>query len=347
MITSMDLELAKAAHIIIFDLLKVKKDESVLITVDSAMDIRPAEECAKMAQAAGAKVMLAWHTTPKGYGKVGQPYLPDALKACIPHTDVWIEFNDQWLLYSDAWEEAINNGRTRYLCYGGLDTACVCRCIGALNMEAQIPFQNTLVEMTQKARKVRMTNPAGTDVTFENSPDRPVTNELLADTPGPHFLLGNIAWAPIEETMNGVIVFDGTFSGGGDADIGRLETPITFKIEKGRIVEISGGQEAEIVKKWFADLDDDRMYNVAHATYGVNPGAKLEGICCEDERFWGCTEWGFGQQGSYFKGGFGDAKSHCDGTCLNSSVWLDDVQILDEGVFVEPTLAALAKACGK
>jgi len=344
--TSLDLELAKAAHIIIFDMLKVKKGESVLITVDSMNDFRPAEECAKMAEAAGAKVMVAWHSTPKGYGKATEPYLPEPLKVCIPEADAWIEFNNQWLLYSSAWDKAITNGRTRYLCLGGLDTVRVCRCIGAMDFEAQTAFQNKLVEMTKNAKKVRMTNPAGTDLTFENG-DRPVTNELGADTPGPHFLPGNIAWAPLEETINGTIVFDGTFSGGGEADIGLLKNPITLKVEKGRIVEISGGEEAEIMQNWLNKLDDDRMYYLAHATYGVNPGAKLEGMCCEDERMWGCTEWGFGQQGSYFEGSLGEAASHGDGTCLNSSVWLDGVQILDKGVFVEPTLKALATACGK
>ena len=36
-----------------------------------------------------------------------------------------------------------------------------------------------------------------------------------------------------------------------------------------------------------------------------------------------------------------DAVSHTDGICLNSSVWLDGVQIMDEGKIVLPELAAL------
>lgn len=346
MITSYDLELAKAAHIIIFDLLKVKKGESVLITLDSAMDMRPAEECAKMAQAAGAKVMVAWHSTPRGYGKVGEQDLPDPLKACLNHTDVWLEFNDQWILYSDLWEEVATNGHTRYLSYGGLKTECLIRCIANINLEALIPFQNTLLDMTYKAKNIRFTAPAGTDVSFQNG-GRPMTNELLADTPGSHFLLGNISWAPLEETINGTIVFDGTFSGGGEADLGVLKEPITLKVEKGKIIDISGGQEAAFMRNWLEKLNDPNMYNLAHASYGINPGAKLGTACCEDERFWGCTQWGFGNQGVYFEGGAGRAVSHGDGTCLNSSVWLDGVQIMDHGVYIEPTLAKLAAALGK
>ena len=62
----------------------------------------------------------------------------------------------------------------------------------------------------------------------------------------------------------------------------------------------------------------------------------------------GCTEWGIGYVSSYDAAPSIDAKSHCDGICLNSSVWLDDVQILDNSVFVHPELKAMAdKILGK
>jgi leucyl aminopeptidase (aminopeptidase T) len=193
---------------------------------------------------------------------------------------------------------------------------------------------------------MRVTNPAGTDVSVTNV-GRHVTNESSASTPGPHFLLGQIGWAPQEETINGDIVFDGSFSGGGPADLGVLANPIKLVVEKGRIVGIEGREEAKFLKEWLAGLGDDRMYNMAHICYGFNPGARLSGVCTEDERVWGSTEWGFGYQGPFFEGAFGDAVTHCDGICLNSSVWLDGRQILDEGKIVDKTLAELAKPLGK
>lgn len=342
-----DLELAKASYIIITEMVKVKPGESVLITVDSVNDWRVAEETAKMAEAVGAKVMVGWHSTPDGYGKVADPRLPDGLKAAIPASDAWIEFNNQWLLYSTPWEVAMSNGRTRNLFLGGLDVDRVVRCIGKINMPAQVDFQNKIVEMTQKAAKMRITNAAGTDISFENHPNRPITNELTAETPGPHFLIGQIGWAPLEETINGEIVFDGSFSGGGEADLGILKSPIKLIVNKGKIMEIQGEEEAKTVKRWLEKFNDSRMYNMAHICYGFNPGAKLTGLCTEDERVWGSTEWGFGYQGPMFKGAFGEAASHADGICLNSSVWMDGKLIMDEGKLVTPKLIELAKACGK
>jgi len=37
---------------------------------------------------------------------------------------------------------------------------------------------------------------------------------------------------------------------------------------------------------------------MAHICYGFNPGAKLTGDIVEDERVWGCVEWGIGHMRS-------------------------------------------------
>ncbi|GAH77417.1 unnamed protein product [marine sediment metagenome] len=74
--TSHDLELFKAAFKTVKEIIRVKEGESLLITIDSISDFRVAEEMAKSGEALGAKVMVAWHTTPKGYGKATDLYLP-------------------------------------------------------------------------------------------------------------------------------------------------------------------------------------------------------------------------------------------------------------------------------
>lgn len=345
---TLDLELAVAAHKVIHDLVAVRRGESLLITVDSAGNWQVAEELAKVAEAAGAKVMVAWHSTPNGVGKVAEPYLPDSLKAAIPETDVWLEVNCQWLGYSTPYEKAlVPPDRVRYLCLDGLDEERMVRTIGRVDLEAQDAFQEKVVELTRRARRMRITTPAGTDVSFENAPGRPVISEMWARTPGAHFLLGQIAWAPIEESINGDIVFDGSFYAGGPADIPTLREPITFHVKEGICVEISGGEEAKLAKSYLNSLNDPGMFHEAHICYGFNPGARASGVCVEDERIWGATEWGFGHQGIQFKAGGVAAVSHLDGICLNSSVWQDGEQVLDEGRVVHPELVELARRLGK
>ncbi len=278
---------------------------------------------------------------------MADPRIPKSLAAAIPAADVWVEFNTQWLLYSTPWVEAMNNGRTRYLFLGGMDSEQIKRCIADLDMEAQADFQNTIVALTRKAKTTRITAVGGTDISFENDPKRPILNELGAWTPGAHFLIGQMGWAPIEHTINGKIVFDGSFSGGGEAELGVLTSPIELTVEKGVIVDVQGGKEAQFVKKWLASFHDPRMYNMAHISYGFNPGSQLRGLCTEDERVWGSTEWGIGYQGPMFEGAFGDAPTHADGICLQSSIYLDGEQITDEGKVIHPLLAPIAARIGK
>jgi 2,5-dihydroxypyridine 5,6-dioxygenase len=346
--TSLDLEVAVASHKVVRDLCAVKVGESLLVTVDSAGSFRIAEEVAKAGEVAGAKVMLAWHSTPVGVGKVGEKYLPDALLAAIPNTDVWIEVNNQWLGYSTPYENAlVPPRRVRYLCLDGLNEERIVRLIGKVDLRAQDAFQRKVLELTKQARMMRITTPAGTNVSFENDLKRPVISELWCHSPGAHFLLGQIAWAPIEKSINGEIVFDGAFYGGEPADLPALDEPITFHVQEGVCVEISGGAEARFVRDWIRSLNDANMYHEAHICYGFNPGARLSGICVEDERIWGVTEWGFGHQGIQFEASGVPAVSHLDGICLNSSVWQDGVHVLDRGRVVHPELVALASSLGK
>ena len=59
--------------------------------MDSRPDFRVVEEMAKAAEVMGAKTMVAWHSTPKGYGALTMPYLPEPLIECVDKTDVWVE----------------------------------------------------------------------------------------------------------------------------------------------------------------------------------------------------------------------------------------------------------------
>jgi Leucyl aminopeptidase (aminopeptidase T) len=86
------------------------------------------------------------------------------------------------------------------------------------------------------------------------------------------------------------------------------------------------------------------MFRLAHISLGLNPGARLSGNVLEDERVWGCSEWGIGYISEDLTPGevYPDqAPSHCDGVCLNSTIVVDDREIFVDGNLVDEELCRL------
>ncbi|MCS7126737.1 MAG: aminopeptidase [Aigarchaeota archaeon] len=333
----LSMELSRAAYKLVKDVLKIEKNEEVVITIDSMGDWRVASAIASSTYTVGGKPIVTWYPSPPAVGKAADPYLPlKTLTEIVKNSDVWIELNKSWLLYSTVYEEAMKFGKTRYMCLVGMDVDMIVRTIGRVNIPVLYEFQRRLAEITSRARKIRITSPAGMDIEFENDPSRPVLVEGEVAGPGEYMLFGQVDWAPIEETINGRIVFDGSIWP--PHELGLLKEPIILEVKNGRIIDIKGGREAKIFERWLRSFNDEKMYYVAHLSYGCNPGAKLTGNILEDERVWGVVEWGIGSQSSTFKGRLGLASSHTDGICLNPTLTADDEIIIKDGEYLHPSL---------
>lgn len=343
MLHGLDFEVARAALKLVRDVLKVSEGEEVAITADTSSDIDVVRATASAVEAVGGKPIVVVHSTPPGVGKAADPYIPlKALIGLLNSVDVWIEYNKAWLLYSTVYERVLKeNKKIRYMCLVGMDKDMMVRTIARVDIPLLYEFQRRLADITRRARRMRITSPAGMDVEFENDPERPVLVEGEVTGPGEYMLFGQVDWAPIEESINGVIVFDGSVWP--PAELGVLREPIKLYVENGRVVRIEGGIEARVFEKWLKSFNDPKMFHIAHLSYGCNPGARLTGNILEDERVWGVVEWGLGSQSSTFKGKLGMASSHTDGICLNPTVWADGVKIIENGEYVHPELTDIAK----
>ena len=342
-------ELGKAAKILCEDLFKLKPGETFVITADTECEKRVIDATATAAFVCDAKPMVIYTASPLGGGKAADPMLPlESLAAALLKADAWVEFNNKWLLYSTPYDIAMKeNKKLRHLCLVGMNVDMMVRNIGRVDYPNLEKFMKLVTKKTLSAKHMRITTPAGTDVEFNNEPGRKPIMELgYANTPGSHMMAGQIGWSPNFESINGTIVFDGSLV---PPIVGILKEPVRLTIKKGEIVKIEGGKEAIEYEKWLKSFNHPQMLKLAHVSYGFGPGARLTGDIVEDERVWGGTEWGLGNVGHGY-GNFPDGifgPSHSDGTCLNSSVWLDGVQIMDKGQLLDPELKKLAEKLGK
>ena len=338
----MKTELQIAADKLVREIFGVKPGETVVLTADYGSNENVLRAVSDSVREADAQVMVITVPTPRSVGKAADPDLPiEPLTAALCACDVWIEFNHQWLLYSTPFERASSeNKKLRYMCLVDFDEDLMIRTIGHVETPKLQVFMRKVAELTLSAKTMRVTTPAGCDVSFEIDPVHYVACDCGDATfPAVHMLTGQINVVPRFGSIQGTIVFDGSVT----PPFGHAPaTPIRLIVKYGVIQKVEGGEEAAIYDKYLRDFDDPGMLKMAHIAYGFNPGAKLTGNIVEDERVWGSTEWGIGYVSNIDAPPCGqDAVSHTDGICLNSSVWLDGVQIMDKGKIVLPELAAL------
>jgi len=188
----------------------------------------------------------------------------------------------------------------------------------------------------RRKRLIHIKDANGTDLEFEVSwrdwklDDNGICNRprMITNLPaGKAFVL------PREGTMNGTIVVDGTW------ESTLLKEPLEFIVEKGIVVDIKGDSTAAQIRQQFGEAasrlkskDREMVWTVAEFGFGMNPNARLTGHVLEDEKQLGTCYISIGDNTSL--GGHAAVGIHIPGVITKPSVWLDDTQILDDGVFV-------------
>jgi leucyl aminopeptidase (aminopeptidase T) len=332
------MELYRSAMKTVRDLALVKSGENVLILADTAIDWEMIKALASASYALGAEPSIMIYETRDEVDLEPPRHVGEAMKA----SDVIISLPLMYILHTKAYNEAMRAG-ARILELTGMDPDMMIRLIGRTDYESMCQLGEKLAELTRKARHVRIRSSSGTDLSFENDASRPVFhNDGVLREKGIYKPLGGqISWAPKEDSFEGVIVAD-TFIWPPN-ELGVLKNPVKLSVREGRISRIDGGIEARIFEKWLASLKDEKMYYIAHASWGFHPRARLRGLPLEDERLYGGIEFGFGSQSLKFKGKVGLAKAHTDLGIYNPDVYFDDELIASGGRFVHKDLAELDK----
>jgi leucyl aminopeptidase (aminopeptidase T) len=327
-------ELAKAAHLLVTQVRPVGAGQQVLITADTATDSRVVRATAGAVHAVGGTPTVAWYATlPE---PMQEP--PAPLSMAVLGADIWIDFSVAYQLYSPAYHAAIKNGCI-YVCLTGMDVDMMVRTIGRVNYAPLAEMATCLYTMSQAADRIRVTNPAGTDLSMDvDKAGDPFWEPPPSEGGYPQMLGGQSGFMIHRKSCEGVLVFDGALWP--PVELGILGAPVCLVIEGGYIKKVEGGPEATIFSRWLESFEHPEAYLLDHACYGFNPGVtRPTGRILEDERIFGCMQFGVGATDH-------GSPAHTDGVVLVPSIWLDDMQIEDAGCYVHRDLVALCRAMG-
>ncbi|NMA54421.1 MAG: hypothetical protein GX952_00640 [Firmicutes bacterium] len=335
------MEVAMGAMKLVRDIMLVKPGENVVVNIDTATDMRVAEAVINAAYSLGAAPVLIKHPLQKV--AFTQPTAPVA--AAVATADVWIEFAYNSLMHSECFRQAMDFG-TRYTCLCGMDVEMLVNTLANVDVDAVIEFGEYLVTVLEQADEIVLKSAAGTDLRARKG-DRFVkhSGQKATKKGWPVMLCGQVTVCPIEETIEGTLVFDGALFP--PEEIGILQDKVIMKVEEGVIKSVEGGAQAQIFKQWLASWADPNMYRLAHWSLGFNPGVtKPTGRIVEDERIFGSCEYGIGSQGASLGGAFWNAAAHADGIVLNPTIIFDGQVFEENGIYQDPTAREHCKKLG-
>lgn len=298
---------------------QVKPGENLLILADTKTDIDVAQACLKAGINASPNAQLL--VIPWMAVADTREFSQTAVSA-IQGADVIIGLCETMFVEKEFTQAARQNGtRIASTTVAGMEDFAI-EGIVDVDYDKMIAIAQRGCELWENAETCQVKSDLGTDISFLMKGRPALVGDGMASEPGEaDFFPGvSIANAPVEETINGVIVIDGNIPPG------RLvNDPVTCVLEKGIIEAIDGGEDAKTLRDQLEMSNDPIAKHLCHFTLGLNPRAKTTGHVHQDEHVLGAITFGFGSQDPDFKGKVPPCNVHFDVVLRSPTILLDGV----------------------
>jgi leucyl aminopeptidase (aminopeptidase T) len=295
-------------------------EQAVIVTEPEMLPL--AEAIAAAVYAVGAEPLITLMTPRASDGQEPPPTVAAAMKA----SQVFFNVVRTSITHTRATRDAAAAGArgmmmTQFteemLIHGGIEA----------DFRALAPRCQAVAAAMAGARTIRLTSPHGTDLTL--SADGRRGNALTCLISPGHFttvptIEANVS--PLEGSAQGTIVADASIPYIG---IGLLRQPVTATVERGMIVAIQGGPQADQLAKNLASKQDPQVYNVAELGVGLNPHCRFIGSMLEDEGVDGSVHIGIGT--NITLGGHIKAACHYDLIMTGATIVADGRTVLERG----------------
>ncbi len=289
------------------------------------------------------------HTDPGSYPHYAAAYMGAAIQLGADVFQIVHPNNQPERAVVDAWKRAdmvidISSGPHAYgnIMRESLDAGTRLQRIGVAEntMRRLFPTQELRERVVKgkalmdRAKTMRITSPGGTDLTFHKEGRVSLGIYSVSDVPGRWDIWpsGMVCCAPEEYKGEGVLVVSP-----GDYMLvlnQYVHDPIYMEIRDGGIVNIKGGMQADLLRRWFAQFNDEKSYHIAHIGWGCEKRANWLIPGQDNECYYANMQIAFGSNIGIFPGAQTLCRSHIDFPCLNNSYWVDDNQIMENGEFV-------------
>jgi 2,5-dihydroxypyridine 5,6-dioxygenase len=197
------------------------------------------------------------------------------------------------------------------------------------------------VKRLRGAREMRVTSPAGTDLTISLQGAVCGGNWGYTTRPGTmtHWPGGLALAFPAAGSVDGTLVL-----AEGDVNLTfkrYLERPVTLRVERDHVTRIEGsGVDAELMRSYIAAWGDREAYAVSHVGYGLNAAARWDSMALYDKRDFNGTELrAFAGNFLYSTGANEVAGRHTAGhfdlPLRHCTVQLDGRTVVDNGTLLE------------
>lgn len=312
-------KLDKAAETAISVCMGAKKKESVLVLTDT--DTREIGYAIyKNAQRLGHETAYLEMPTLETNGQEPPAPIAEAMKLF----DVALFPTAKSLTHTNA-RRAASKAGVRIATFPGITKDIMIRGMNA-DYKKIAKASDAMTRKLDRAASVRITSPAGTDVSFSIKGRKAISSRGLYHKKG---MAGNLPTgeayvAPVEGSAEGVFVVDGSMAG-----LGLLgKEKIVVEVKDGYATKFSGGRQAKKLENILKKFGKPGR-NIAEFGVGTNDNLKLSGLLLEDEKVAGTVHLALGNNISM--GGSVDVPIHLDGVILKPSFWLDGKQVMKDG----------------
>lgn len=192
-----------------------------------------------------------------------------------------------------------------------------------------------LWEMASRARFIRATTPAGTDITARLSPHYKwlKTSGIISPKKWGNLPGGEIFTTP--EEVNGTFVIDGVVGDYLCAKYGDLvAAPLTVEIEGNRLVAVRSENKLLEQEFWAYTHTDENSDRVGEFAIGTNIGLHdVIGNILQDEKLPG-VHIAFGNPYGAHTGADWFSSTHIDVVGRQFDIWIDDEKVMERGRFL-------------